>query len=687
MAFPILGTPKPQFFDSSGSPLASGTLSVLDPADDTDKASYPTYDDAEAATNANDNPLTLDSRGEPSSGLWGLDGEDYKLVLKDSSGTTVWTVDDIFNPVYVHAITAAETAAAVTISDYSYEPGNVLRYGTNTTPGTTDMSTAFQAALDQAAEDGGAPVYVPAGTYQIDTKLTATLTGSNDHERILIYGDGAKSVIESGVVGDATLELSDSQLVTVKGLRFEGNSLTGATGNGHAIAFRDTLPQSGTFYPQKCDVRDVSITGFQGNDTENTDTTTGVTTVAAGIYMAAGVGNFIDRCDITDCGTGIHFDETFNSHITRCIISACDNWGIELDAVDDGCSVARCDIINCGRDGNGDASVYTGTLNYAGVLVESCDNKVVIENNKFKTIQAATIWASENVVFRENYVRLDAPSVVTDSWGIQGFAMSAIAIRDNDFEYLAGTGTNTANGIHLDSNSSRGTLTNVEGNQFNHAEFGGYDVKYEGSSATDSNFLINHIGNSHGSSRSGRTDSVCADAINLDTLNAHGHISGNLFMTTGDGVSAGGTITDCLDISAIGSSASISRLRIEGNKAREYLTGATITNDIEDYQDNTPGTFADVDATPDISWKSVWHSGTSAETITDFDGYPVNGRTITVISEAAITYDTTGTSLVGSSVDLVTAAGDVTQWVLDTDGTTWRLVAFVDVSVDNTAGA
>ena len=90
MAFPILGTPRPQFFDSSGSPLAAGTLSVLEPADDTNKASYPTYDDAEAATNPNDNPITLDSRGECA--LWGLDGEDYKLVLKDSEFIIEYTV-------------------------------------------------------------------------------------------------------------------------------------------------------------------------------------------------------------------------------------------------------------------------------------------------------------------------------------------------------------------------------------------------------------------------------------------------------------------------------------------------------------------------------------------------------------------------------------------------------------------
>ena len=58
MAFAILGNPSPAFFDSSGSPLVSGTLAILDPVNDTNKASYPTYADAEAA-NADTSGATL----------------------------------------------------------------------------------------------------------------------------------------------------------------------------------------------------------------------------------------------------------------------------------------------------------------------------------------------------------------------------------------------------------------------------------------------------------------------------------------------------------------------------------------------------------------------------------------------------------------------------------------------------
>ena len=119
MPFPILGRPRPAFFDSSGSPLVSGTLTIVEPSTDVAKATYPTYDDAVALTNANDNPITLNARGEVPSGFWGLDGEDYKITVKDSDGTTVYTDDDIFLPQYTTPATnhtIALTCTALSLS-------------------------------------------------------------------------------------------------------------------------------------------------------------------------------------------------------------------------------------------------------------------------------------------------------------------------------------------------------------------------------------------------------------------------------------------------------------------------------------------------------------------------------------------------------------------------------------------
>lgn len=123
MAYPILGTPVPAFFDTAGAPLASGTISILDPADDTVKASYPTADDADASTNGTSGDITLDSRGEPTSTqLWGRDSEDYKIVIKDSAASTVLTMDDIRMPENSRraAVTFTSTDATPSIANGSH---------------------------------------------------------------------------------------------------------------------------------------------------------------------------------------------------------------------------------------------------------------------------------------------------------------------------------------------------------------------------------------------------------------------------------------------------------------------------------------------------------------------------------------------------------------------------------------
>lgn len=54
--------------------------------------------------------------------------------------------------------TPAEVSAGITPVNYAYPPGFIERYGTNTTPGTTDMTAALVAANAQSVASGGAPI-------------------------------------------------------------------------------------------------------------------------------------------------------------------------------------------------------------------------------------------------------------------------------------------------------------------------------------------------------------------------------------------------------------------------------------------------------------------------------------------------------------------------------------------------
>ena len=94
-------------------------------------------------------------------------------------------------------------------------------------------------------------------------------------------------------------------------------------------------------------------------------------------------------------------------------------------------------------------------------------------------------------------------------------------------------------------------------------------------------------------------------------------------------------------------------------------------------------TFAAVNATPNVKGGTIFNSGSSTETITDFNGGTI-GQMITIVSKAAITYDVTSTNLKGGSTDIVTASGDTTTWIYD--GSSWYLMSWMDVSIDLSSG-
>jgi len=77
-----------QFFTNSGVILSDGKLYTYAAGTSTAQA---TYTDSTGNT-ANTNPVILNSRGEAN--VW-ISTSQYKYVLKDSTDTLIWTVDNI----------------------------------------------------------------------------------------------------------------------------------------------------------------------------------------------------------------------------------------------------------------------------------------------------------------------------------------------------------------------------------------------------------------------------------------------------------------------------------------------------------------------------------------------------------------------------------------------------------------
>lgn len=174
----LITNPKFQAFDSNGYPLASGKLYTYLPGTSTNKATYTTR----TLASANANPVILDSRGEASIFGHGL----YKLVLKDSADTTIWTMDNVefvgAGGAYILYPDPSETdqgAAGNGTSLYDYlttlgtSKKATVRFTHNGSSDTTSyiVSTTFNAStytnINFEFENGS--------ILSVDTGITATL--------------------------------------------------------------------------------------------------------------------------------------------------------------------------------------------------------------------------------------------------------------------------------------------------------------------------------------------------------------------------------------------------------------------------------------------------------------------------------------------------------------------------------
>jgi len=156
--------------------------------------------------------------------------------------------------------TLAESNAAVTPINYFRREGNVLRYGTNVTPGTTDMMAAIQAALNQAAQPTGASAYLPAGTYLDTAQLTI---GSN----VRFYGDGSSSIINfSSTAAADGLVGSNVTNSSVTDIKFNQTGVIAAANYFGLVAFR---AGSSFCKIERCEITNHYTQGIVLNGTSN----------------------------------------------------------------------------------------------------------------------------------------------------------------------------------------------------------------------------------------------------------------------------------------------------------------------------------------------------------------------------------------------------------------------------------
>jgi hypothetical protein len=182
------------------------------------------YTDADLSiTHAN--PVEADADGvfEP---IW-LDPEvTYKVTWRDSGGSLIYTVDPASDSLSAATIgrslyprTAAEISAGVTPTDYSYEPGNVRRYGA-----VGDGVTDDRQSINSAVNSGQPLIRIPAGTYLLSTDTAISVPSG-----VTIEGDGPNTIIKKSS-GTADIFTTTGSNVTFRNFRMEGPNNTSVDG-------------------------------------------------------------------------------------------------------------------------------------------------------------------------------------------------------------------------------------------------------------------------------------------------------------------------------------------------------------------------------------------------------------------------------------------------------------------------
>jgi parallel beta-helix repeat protein len=177
--------------------------------------------------------VTRDGQGKMSSDF--LPNVDNALAL--GSAIRRWTTLNGI-PISTLAIfpaqTPAEIAAGVVPVNIAFPESTLYRYGSNTVPGTTDMTSAMQNAALVAAFTG--KILIP---HQDAIKTTAATTLPSS---VTVSGGGYfTNLLATTTNQTAIFTTSAASNVRIENIRFIGsNTSTGATANGNCLQFNNS---------------------------------------------------------------------------------------------------------------------------------------------------------------------------------------------------------------------------------------------------------------------------------------------------------------------------------------------------------------------------------------------------------------------------------------------------------------
>jgi hypothetical protein len=236
-----------------------------------------------------------------------------------------WQLFGVQSPPF-YGLSAAEVAASVTPTNFSYPWGNVLRYGADPT-NTLDTTAAVQAAVNQNKNAGATVTYAPGNFKQAGT----VATGDNPNVYIAGAGVGATTITPTAAVGNlftfgasGTLSqgisnLSVNSAAATSCTAFQVNNINGFFFNNVLVNQANIALQinSGViqFYSnfqfQKSITAAIQVLGAGGGGNDQffnfgVCSSAGVTQpTQAGMYVTGNGAIWCDNCDFISQGVGL----------------------------------------------------------------------------------------------------------------------------------------------------------------------------------------------------------------------------------------------------------------------------------------------------------------------------------------------------------------------------------------------
>lgn len=183
--------PKPQFIDANGAPMSGATLLTFTAGSSTPQI---TYTDSTGGV-ANPTTITLNTRGETPNEVWLTGSQVYKFVLKDSAGTTIWTVDNVSG---VNDVTTV-------LDEWKAGPAPTFVSTTSFTL-AGDQTTTFTVGRRIKTTNSGGTIYSTILTSAFVT--VTTITVANDAGNL----DSGLSAISYGILSAANSSIPSLKL-------------------------------------------------------------------------------------------------------------------------------------------------------------------------------------------------------------------------------------------------------------------------------------------------------------------------------------------------------------------------------------------------------------------------------------------------------------------------------------------